>query len=332
MKPLASVLLPVHDAANTLEVCLRSIVRQTEPQFEVLVVDDGSTDDTVAIARAFASGDPRFRVIERSHEGLVPTLNAGIEHARGDIIVRMDGDDIMHRERLALQIDALSDATLSAVGCHVRLFPRDDMGSGLRAYEAWLNGLVTPTDVLRDAFIECPIAHPTLAIRTGILAEHGYRDRGWPEDYDLVLRLLGAGRAIAVVPKRLLMWRNHPTRLSRMDGAYAIDRFTACRAHHLARSFVGTEHYVLWGFGHTGKALRRALAAEGKSVVAIVDVHPGRIGQVIHGAPVIQPEDLPEHRGLPILVSVAGARARTEIRSAMREMDLVERRDYVCCA
>ncbi len=331
--PLASVLLPVHNAATTLDVCLRSIARQTQRRFEVLVIDDGSRDDTVAIAQRFARGDDRIRVIERPHQGLVATLNAGVDDARAATIVRMDGDDIMHRDRLAAQLEALSDPTLSAVGCHVRLFPRAGITNGLRAYETWLNSLVTAGDIRRDAFIECPIAHPSLAIRTRVLAAHRYRDMGWPEDYDLVLRLLRDNHTIATVPRRLLMWRDHPARLSRTHDSYAIDRFTACRAHHLARSFVQhADRYVLWGFGNTGKALRRALESEGKSLAAIVELHPGRLGQTIHGAPVIPPERLLAYRSQPILVSVAGAAARGEIREAMRQMQLVEHRDFVCCA
>ena len=332
MTPRATVLLPVWNAAATLEVCLRSIARQTEERFEVLIVDDGSTDATAQIAKDAASRDGRFRLVERAHEGLVATLNAGIELAQADVVVRMDGDDIMHRRRVEAQLHALEDQSLCAVGCHVRLFPRAGLNRGLRAYEAWLNTMTCAEDVMRDAFIECPIAHPTLAIRRSVLAAHRYRDRGWPEDYDLMLRLLTSGERVGVVAKRLLMWRDHPQRLSRRDDTYGIDRFTACRAHFLARSMVTDERYVLCGFGHTGKALRRALADEGKSVAAIVDLHPGRLGQTIHGAPVIPPEELPRHRGLIVLASVAGATRRSEIRRVLHEMAFVEGRDFVCCA
>jgi glycosyltransferase involved in cell wall biosynthesis len=328
----ATVLLPVRDAAATLDVCLRSVRRQRERSFEVLVVDDGSTDDTVALARCHADEDPRIRILERPAQGLVATLEAGIDAAQGDVVVRMDGDDIMHSDRIAAQLRALEDRTLSAVGCHVRLFPRSGLTDGLRAYEGWLNGLASVSDVRRDAFIECPIAHPTLAIRRTVLTELRYRDMGWPEDYDLLLRLLGDGHDVGVVPRRLLMWRDHPARLSRNDPAYGLERFTACRAHHLARSFASAERYVLWGFGHTGKALRKALAAEGRRPAAIVELHPGRLGQRIHGAPVIPPDELPAHRGTPILVSVAGTMARSQIREALVRMRFVEGEDFVCCA
>lgn len=330
MTPRASVLVPVFNAAETIALCLRSIFRQTEPDIEVLLVDDGSTDDTVAIAHR--ADDRRLRIVRRDHEGLVATLNAGLDEARADVVVRMDADDVMHRERIALQLEALAAAPVAAVGCHVRLFPRRTLTDGLRAYERWLNSLTSPSDVARDRWIECPIAHPTLTARTDVLRELRYRDAGWPEDYDLVLRMFHAGSSIGVVPKRLVMWRDHPERLSRTHDRYRLERFTACRAHHLARSFVTGDRYVLWGFGHTGKALRRALADEGKRVAAIVELHPGRVGQVIHGAPVIRPERLVEHRAQPVLVSVAGEVARRQIRAAMHEMAFVEGRDFVCCA
>jgi hypothetical protein len=75
----------------------------------------------------------------------------------------------------------------------VRCFPRAALGAGMRAYEAWLASVDSPERVRREAFVECPVAHPTLAIRAELLRAFGYRDRGWPEDYDLLLRLLEAG-------------------------------------------------------------------------------------------------------------------------------------------
>jgi glycosyltransferase involved in cell wall biosynthesis len=331
----ASILLPVRDAAGTLALALRSIARQSEPAFEVVIVDDGSRDGSLEVARAFAAADARFRVIATPPRGLVPALVTGIAEARAPIVVRMDADDVMHRRRLADQLGLLDgDASLTAVGCRVRLFPRATLSDGIRAYERWLNAITSPEDVAREAFIECPIAHPTLAIRRDTLAQHGYRAMGWPEDYDLVLRLLRAGCRLACVPARRLFWRDHPGRLSRNDDAYATAAFTSCRAHHLARSFLrDVDRYVLWGFGDTGKQLCRALEAEGKRPHAIVELHPGRIGQRIRGAPVIAPHDLPAHRdGLPILASVAGAEPRRQIREALNAMGYGETRDFVCCA
>ena len=279
----------------------------------------GSTDASAAIAETFARRDARFRLLRREHAGLVPSLNAGLDACRGRFVARLDADDWMTRDRLAGQAATLdASPSLDAVGGGVRIFPRASMTDGRRAYESWLNGLASPAQIWRERFVECPVAHPTLALRREVLVRFGYRDRGWPEDYDLVLRLLGAGERLAVLPQRLLGWRDGPDRLSRNHAAYGLDRFTACRAHFLAEGpLAGTDRYVLWGYGETGRALRRALATHGKAPERIVEVHPGRVGNRIHGAEVVAPGFLEERTPLPIVVSVAHAGPREEIRHAL---------------
>ena len=119
----------------------------------------------------FARADDRFRVLAGPHRGLVATLNAGLELCRGAVVARMDADDWMHRDRLAAQLSLLtSRPELSAVGCRVRIFPRSSLRDGRRAYERWLNGVADSHAIRRDAFVECPIAHPTLMIRREVLA------------------------------------------------------------------------------------------------------------------------------------------------------------------
>jgi hypothetical protein len=246
----------------------------------------------------------------------------------------MDADDWMHRERLAAQCQALErDPTLDAVGCHVRCFPRSAMGAGMRAYESWLNGVASPEDVRREAFVECPVAHPSLAIRSALLRELGYRECGWPEDYDLLLRLLSRGERLGVVPRRLLAWRQRDSRLSRVHSAYSDGSFTECKAAFLAAGFLARGgSYLLWGHGGTGRALKRALRAHGKCPSAIVEVHPGRLGNRIDGAPVIAPAELRGRPREPLVVSVAGAEARGRIRAELARQGFAETVDYVCAA
>jgi glycosyltransferase involved in cell wall biosynthesis len=332
--PTISVLLPAFDAGGTLHACLRSVARQTEPDFECVIVDDGSRDDTAALASGFADADPRFRIVALDHRGLVGALSAGLEHCRGRYVARMDADDLMHRERLAAQRRRLdAEPGLAAVGSHVRLFPRTGLGPGNLEYEAWLNGIGSASAVSREAFVECPVAHPTLTIRRDVLERHGYRDRGWPEDYDLLLRLLGAGESIGVVPRRLLSWRHGSDRLSRTADAYRIERFTACKAEFLATSFLKeAERYALWGYGSTGRTLAAALAEHGKRPGYVVELHPGRLGNRIAGADVVDPEALAEREKLPLVVSVAGAVPRARIREFLDRRGYVELVDYVCAA
>jgi glycosyltransferase involved in cell wall biosynthesis len=295
---------------------------QTETRFECVVVDDGSRDRTGYFARSIAEHDPRFRVLSTEPRGIVPALAAGFAECRGRYVARMDADDLMHRERRAEQLDLLERRPeLAGAGCHVRLFPRRTLSRGIAEYERWLVSLSNEEDVRRERFIECPLAHPSLFLRREVLERFPYRDPGWPEDYDLVLRILAAGEKLGVVPKARHLWRDGPTRLSRTGAAYRLERFAACRAHYLARDFLrDTERFVLWGYGDTGRVLCRLLAEEGREPTHIVELHPGRVGQLIRGARVIRPEALASIAGARVVVSVAGVEARTLIRKSLAAM------------
>jgi len=329
-----SVLLPAYDAERTLAAALDSVRRQSLADWECWVVDDGSTDRTPDVARRYGLDDPRFRLHSGPHEGLVAALNRGLERCRGEYVARMDADDLMHRRRLEEQA-ALLDARpeLVATGCHVRLFPRAGLRDGARDYERWVNGIRAARQVREEAFVECPVVHPTLMIRRQTLRSLGYREMGWPEDYDLLLRLLADGREVGMLPRRRLCWRDRPGRLWRTAAAYRQERFTRCKAFFLAGGFLARgDRYILWGHGGTGRALRRELLAHGKRAAYIVELHPGRLGNRIDGAPVIPPEALSRVPRLPLVVSVAGAEARGQIRGALAAMGMRELRDFVCAA
>lgn len=328
------MLIPAFNAEQTLAAALRSVERQTEREWECVVVDDGSSDGTRAVAAEFARRDPRVRLLSCEHRGIVGALQAGLDACRTPLVARFDADDLMARQRLELQRIALERSPeLTAVGCHVRLFPRAPLRERRLDYERWLCSMSSPEQVQLEAFIECPVAHPTLLIRRAALLEFGYRECGWPEDYDLVLRLLQSGRRIGVVPRRLLHWRDGASRLSRTSERYSIAAFVECKAEFLASGFLAaSERYLLWGFGDTGKALSNALARRGRHPEAIIELHPGRIGQLIRGVPVVTPSELPRLGFRPLVVSVAGAGPRSEIRQALSQMGFRELRDYVCAA
>jgi len=332
--PSVSILLPAFNAESTIDVCLHSIQRQTLANWECIILDDGSDDGTLERIQRFAQRDSRFRTTSLNHQGLVATLNAGLGLCRGKYIARMDADDVMHRLRLADQTALLdSEEGLTAIGCHVRLFPRDSLQTGAKNYERWLNSIDSPRRVHEEAFVECPVAHPALMIRREILMTFGYNSRGWPEDYDLILRLLATGKEIGVLTSRRLSWRQTPGRLSRTAAEYSHSSFTACKAAFLADGFLAkADRYILWGHGGTGRAMRQALLKSHKRPSHIIEVHPGRLGNTIAGAPVVGPEALSGLPRQPLLVSVAGDSARSEIRETLRQADFIELRDFICVA
>jgi glycosyltransferase involved in cell wall biosynthesis len=330
--PRVSILLPVRNEARLLPAALVSLIRQTLTDWELVAVNDGSTDETGAILDDFATRDARIRVLHQPPSGLVAALNAGLAVCRASLVARMDGDDICHPRRLQLQATFLDQHPgIALVACRVRHVPRQLLRDGMRAYEMWQNSLLDHNAIMRDLYVESPFTHPSVMFRRDtVLALNGYRDCGWPEDYDLWLRMAQAGAGFARLPETLFFWRDRPQRLTRTAGAYTREAFRNCKVHHLQQTFLaGTSEVTLWGAGSEGKAWRRTLLANGIAVRRWVEVDPRKIGQTIHGAPVTGIATLAPGHG-KILVTVGTKGARKHVRNFATRAGLREGLDLLC--
>jgi GT2 family glycosyltransferase len=333
--PRVSVLMPCRDAARFLPETITSLQAQTFQHLEVIAIDDGSVDDTRDLLGEWAARDPRVVVGTQAPLGIVAALQHASSRAQGEILVRMDADDIAAPDRIAKQVALLdSDQGIGACGTLVRYFPRADVMAGALRYEAWINSIVEHDEIVRDIFVECPIAHPTLAVtRAAFDAAGGYRDRGWPEDYDLILRLWQQGIRFGKVPEHLLEWRERPDRASRSEAAYSEASFRRCKVHYLRHSLLaGDRPAVIWGAGPVGKLLARELQRQHAAVHAFVDLDPRKIGQTVHGAPVVRAADAGSFRDVVHLAAVGQPDARERIRGTARELGLREGSDFVAVA
>jgi glycosyltransferase involved in cell wall biosynthesis len=336
-QPSVSVLLPVRDALPTLDTCLWSLQRQTLERFEVVAVDDGSIDGSGVLLDGWAAIDRRIRVLHQSADGLVAALNLGLARCSAPLVARMDADDVSHPRRLELQVAYLErHPNVGVVSCLVQHFPRRGVGQGFRIYEAWLNSLRDHEQMARERFIESPLAHPSAMVRRRVLLRAGgYHDMGWPEDYDLWLRLFDAGVRFAKVDKPLFFWREHGRRLTRRDPRYAPTAFLQCKAHYLARGpLAAADRVVVWGAGPTGRALSRWLIDEGVGIAAFIDIDPDKIGRRARGRPIEPPERLgrlltPRTK---VLAAVGSRGARQLIRERLNACELKEGADYWCVA
>jgi glycosyltransferase involved in cell wall biosynthesis len=330
--PPLSILLPVRNEERFLPSALDSLYRQTMTSWELICIDDGSTDATPHILAAAARCDGRLKLLSSSGRGLVAALNAGLETCRAPLVARMDGDDIAHPRRLELQMAKMaSEPELGLVACAFRHFPRHLVRMGMLGYETWQNSLDTHEAIMRDLFVESPFVHPSVMFRKSmVLAVGGYRDRGWAEDYDLWLRLAAAGVRFARLPEVLFFWRERRERVTRTRPEYSAEAFRACKAHHLRNGFLkGSDEVILAGAGLEGRAWSRVLEREKTRVGLWVDVDPRKIGRTLHGAPIVGPTEVSPSDG-KMLVTVGTRGARQQIRDWALAAGFREGENFLC--
>ena len=332
--PKISILMPIRNEERYLQATLDSLFRQTCTDWELIAVDDGSSDGTASILAEAARADKRVQVIRREGGGLVAALNIGLEACRAPLLARLDGDDICHPRRFERQAAFLdAQPEIGLVASAFRHFPRTGLKQGMVDYESWQNGLTDHALVIRDLLVESPFVHPSIMTRRSIMADlGGYQDNGWPEDYDLWLRMATSGVTFARLPQTLLFWRDHPQRATRTMNEYATHAFRACKCHHLLLGFLnGITDVVIAGAGQEARAWQRLLAEAGVTVSTWLDVDPRKIGRVLHHAPVISPDEL-QLKGRKMIVAIGVRGAREQFRTVAKTYKWYEGMDFVCVA
>lgn len=323
--PAISILLPYRDARSTLDECLKSIQEQTLDNFELIAVNDNSSDGSIDTLNKFARNDPRINLLNNPNSGLVSALNLGLEYSSSQYIARMDADDRMSPQRLQLQYDYMQqNPGITALGSYARLFPEELIQEGFREYMRWQNSCITPQDIADEIYIESPLVHPSVMFRHDqIMQLGGYRDGLFPEDYDLWLRIHHAGLQMAKLPEKLLEWRDHPERTSRVDERCTREAFDILRASYLAREPRLLKHYdnfVIWGAGRKTRKRCQHLLGHGLTPKAWIDIDPNKIGNRLNGVPVVAPEWLQTQQMPFVLGYVTNHGARDIIATQLHEM------------
>jgi glycosyltransferase involved in cell wall biosynthesis len=233
-----TVLMPAYNAAPFVARAIDSVLAQTHADFELLVIDDGSKDDTFAAASACAVRDPRVRVIRQPNAGIAHTMNRGLEMAQGEWVFCMHADDLMMPNRLERQLAFLAANPDVAVASSLVLYlnDRDEVvGRGKCPF-------TDPAAVKRavDAGEVIAFNHPATVLRKSAVREAGgYRQEFWPaEDIDLWNRIVEKGHRVAVQDEYLLKYRIHGASASigrarlMQQKAIWMEQCIACRRAH----------------------------------------------------------------------------------------------------
>lgn len=329
--PRVSVLLPYRNNAPTIEEAARSVLRERNVDLELVAIDDGSTDGGSAIIAELAREDARVVPASTGGAGIARALEHGVRKSRGELIARMDGDDISIEGRIEATVELLdADRSLGLVATQIEGFPERFVGEGLRRYIEWQNGLITAAEHARELFVESPVCHPAVTMRrSALIGAGGFMDSPWAEDYDLWLRLDAAGWGLAKVPRVLFRWRHREGRLTFSDDRYALAKFAEAKARYLAPKLRARGRpVVVWGAGKTGKRFARALEKHGVMAQSFIDIDPKKIGRTARNAPIRAPETLVH--GQCTLVCAVGARgARELIRGYLLPRSFMEGEDFL---
>lgn len=210
--PLISVVLPVYNGEKYLAEAIDSILAQTFEDFELIMIDDGSSDGSQQILSEYERRDARVRVIVRENRGLATTLNDSIDIARGAWVARMDQDDIALPHRFERQLEWLERTGADISGSWVRRFGTLDKR---------VVRLRQTDEAIKTEMLFCsPFAHPTVMMRTELVKCLRY-DKKWEkaEDYDLWERAAEAGWKMTNVPEVLLLYRVHAAQISTLTAS-----------------------------------------------------------------------------------------------------------------
>ncbi|GAB7554697.1 hypothetical protein NRB_42100 [Novosphingobium sp. 11B] len=212
LPPRVSVILPCYNGEAFLREAVQSILEQSFADFELVIVDDGSTDASPVLLARMAQGDERIRVVTQPNGGIVAALNTAIDHSRGEYIARMDADDVSFSRRLAFQVAWLDDNPHTVIVGGQAVSDRHPTAASIRT----CGGRHTATDLSVFPPRVAVSMHPLIMIRaTALKAMGGYRnDYRHAEDYDLFIRAAAFGR-IDNPPVDVLFYRRH-------DGAISV--------------------------------------------------------------------------------------------------------------
>lgn len=328
-----TVLLPFRNASATLNDAIASIVQQTFQDWDLLLIDNASTDDSATIASAWSRKDARINVAQEPRTGIAHALNTGLSLTSAPLIARMDADDICLPERFQHQVAVMhAEPSIGVLGTRTRFSSTVDRNSGMRWFVGWQNAILTPHAHFIKRFVDAPLAHPSVMYRRELTSRFGAYDTGpLPEDHELWLRWMHHGVRFTKLPEELLIWNDHAHRLSRTHANYSIDAFFSTKAKWLAawlRQELHGRQVIIAGTSGLCRDRVAKLEAQGVRVDAFTDVRR----REVPGYAFIPHEQLPS-AGEALIISFISQRGTGDrIAAFLASRGLVEGVDFILAA
>lgn len=327
---MISIIMPVKNASAYLYESFESILKQAEVDWELIAVDDHSSDDSLNILQEYALKDNRIHVLKNAGEGIISALKTGYNASKGEMIHRMDADDVMPPNKLILLKRQLIKAGRGHVATGlVKYFSADGVSDGYLKYEEWLNTLCRDNNHWKSIYKECVIASPAwLIYRADFEACGGFNSTIYPEDYDLVFRFYKANFQVSTVLGTVHLWRDHNDRTSRNHPNYQQNAFFKIKLHYFFElDRIAKRPLVVWGAGPKGKVMAKLLQEREETFIWASN-NPNKHGHNIYEKIMQSIEGIMRLPHPQILITVAQRQAQGEIRQYLEEHRLKEYVDY----
>lgn len=329
-KKKVSILIPFKNTENYLNECLDSIVKQTYVNWEVICVNDHSIDSSLGIANKFALSNPKIKVINNKGNGLIDALKTAYNLSTGNLITRMDSDDIM----LPNKISSMAEDLLNFGAGHIALgmvkyFSEKELGNGYKNYETWLNSLTSKGLNFNEIYKECVIPSPCWMVhREDLEKVNNFESKIYPEDYDLAFRFYQIGLKCIKSNKVLHMWRDYPNRTSRTNSNYADNSFLKLKINYFLKlSYNENKKLVVWGAGKKGKKVASILNELKVSFLWVCD-NPKKIGKKIYDNYLEDWQIISNLTNYQSIITIASPDAQNYIKSFFKKKNKVELADY----
>ena len=322
--------MPFKNTALFLEECLTSIQRQSHENWELIAVDDGSTDHSFSIVKKYADIDDRIHVFKNNGIGIIKALQLAYSKSTGKYVTRMDSDDIMPYFKLTSMRNQLRKHGRGHIALGlVKYFSNFGISDGYYKYERWLNKLTQQGNNFKEIYKECVIPSPCWMVHKLDFDLCGaFNSNVYPEDYDLAFRFYEHGLTCLKTDKVLHYWRDYSERTSRTHEHYSDNRFLDLKMHYFIKLHLDTtKTQVLWGAGTKGKFMARKLQKAGANFIWICN-NPKKWNKKIYGHELKKVESIDGLFNVQHLISIAEPTAQTDIQKIMDIKQLESLKDY----
>lgn len=319
-QPLVSIIMAVKDTAPYLHDCINSVIDQTYQNWELIAVNDHSSDETPAILQEYADKDSRIKVFHSVGHRLIPTLQEGYKQAKGPLINRMDSDDIMPDYKIQVLVDEWSKygkGTIIAGGTQ-HFVDEGEVGDGFLRYEKWLNEVARTSTHYQEIYQECVIpSHCWIIHKEDFDAAGAFDPLIYPEDYDLCFRFYRLKLKVIGINKILHYWRDRSNRISRTWEEYKDNRYFDMKLrffYELDRD--RSRPLVLWGAGRNGKDMAKLIQSYDDTFHWVCD-NDRKIGKDIYDVRLQHFDEIKDIEKPQIMIVVTSPDGKKEIKQLL---------------